>query len=181
MNEEKILRGLKNQRRSSLEKAIAIYSPYVNVIVYNIIGGAMSKEDIEEAVADVFISLWNNAGYINEQKGSLRSYIGAIARNKAKNKLREISIHAEINDNTVSDCKSPENEVVENEFGRMLYECIMALGEPDSEIMLRYYYNNEKIREISQAMDINISTIKTKLKRGRQRLKQLLSEKEGRL
>ena len=47
--------------------------------------------------------------------------------------------------------------------------------------MLRYYYNNEKIREISQAMDINISTVKTKLKRGRERLKQLLSEKEGRL
>ena len=181
MNEEKILRGLKNQRRSSLEKAIAIYSPYVNVIVYNIIGGVMSKEDIEEAVADVFISLWNNAGYINEEKGSLRCYIGAIARNKAKNKLREISIHAEINESTASDCKSPENELVENEFGRTLYGHIISQGEPDSEIMLRYYYNNEKIREISQAMDINISTVKTKLKRGRERLKQLLSEKEGRL
>ena len=55
MNDEKIIKGIKNRKRSSLEKAIEKYSAYVNVVVYNIIGGKMSKEDIEEAVSDVFI------------------------------------------------------------------------------------------------------------------------------
>ena len=45
MNDEKIIKGLKNRKRSSLEKAIEKYSAYVNVVVYNIIGGKMSKED----------------------------------------------------------------------------------------------------------------------------------------
>ena len=49
--------------------------------------------------------------------------------------------------------------------------------EPDNEIMIRYYYNGEKIREISKAMDINISTVKTKLKRSRERLKEMLHER----
>lgn len=47
--------------------------------------------------------------------------------------------------------------------------------------MLRYYYNGEKIREISKAMDINASTIKTKLKRGREKLKNYLCGKEEQL
>lgn len=47
----------------------------------------------------------------------------------------------------------------------MLYGMIMELGEPDNEIMIRYYYNGEKIREISKAMDINISTVKTKIEK----------------
>ena len=47
--------------------------------------------------------------------------------------------------------------------------------------MLRYYYNGEKIREISRTMDINTSTIKTKLKRSRERLKNYLCGKEEQL
>ena len=177
MNDEKIIKGLKNRKRSSLEKAIEKYSAYVNVVVYNIIGGKMSKEDIEEAVSDVFISLWNNAEYINGESDSLKAYIGAIARNKAKNKMREIKECCELDKNSYSDEGNPEKELDRGETGRMLYGMIMELGEPNNEIMIRYYYNGEKIREISKAMDINISTVKTKLKRSRERLKEMLHER----
>lgn len=37
----------------------------------------------------IFYSLWINAERIDLDKGSLRAYLAAIARNKAKNKLRE--------------------------------------------------------------------------------------------
>lgn len=111
MNDEKIIKGLKNRKRSSLEKAIEKYSAYVNVVVYNIIGGKMSKEDIEEAVSDVFISLWNNAEYINGESDSLKAYIGAIARNKAKNKMRELKECCELDKNSYSDDGNPEKEL----------------------------------------------------------------------
>lgn len=37
----------------------------------------------------IYYSLWVNAERIDLDKGSLRAYLAAIARNKAKNKLRE--------------------------------------------------------------------------------------------
>ena len=51
----------------------------------------------------------------------------------------------------------------------------MSLGEPDSEIFVRYYKFNEKIKEISKATGINVSTVKTKLSRGKRKLKIILS------
>ena len=172
-----MIKDLKNKKRSALEKIIESYSAYVSVIVYNTIGMIASKEDIEEVVSDVFISLWNNGIYIKDDC-ELRPYIGAIARNKAKNKLREMKNTIELNEKIVSDKGNPETEAVKADESRRLYDAVMSLGEPDSEIMIRFYYNGEKIREISKALSLNASTIKTKLKRGREKLKNYLEERK---
>ncbi len=177
MNDKNLIKDLKNKKRSALEKIIESYSAYVSVIVYNTIGMIASKEDIEEVVSDVFISLWNNGIYIKDDC-ELRPYIGAIARNKAKNKLREMKNTIELNEKIVSDKGNPETEAVKADESRRLYDAVMSLGEPDSEIMIRFYYNGEKIREISKALSLNASTIKTKLKRGREKLKNYLEERK---
>lgn len=48
----------------------------------------MSKEDIEEVVADACIKLWYNSEKIMEE-GSLKSYLASIARNTAVDRLRK--------------------------------------------------------------------------------------------
>lgn len=50
----------------------------------------------------------------------------------------------------------------------------LALPYPDREIFLRHYYYCQSLKTISQEMDINISTIKTKLHRGRKKLKEII-------
>ena len=179
MKDKDLIKGLKNRKRSALEKTMETYSAYVSVVVYNTIGKLMSREDMEEVAADVFISLWNNSSYIRDDC-ELRPYIAAIARNRALNKLREKEGAVQLNEKTVSDRGDPEEEALKADESRRLYEAVMSLGEPDSEIMLRYYYNGEKIREISSSMDMNASTVKTKLKRGRERLKKYLCGEEER-
>lgn len=47
----------------------------------------------------------------------------------------------------------------------------MSLGEPDNEIFVRRYKFDEKLKDISKAMGLNISTIKTRLSRGKRKLK----------
>ena len=53
MKDKDLIKGLKNKKRSALEKVIETYSAYVNVVVYNTIGNAMSKEDMEEVIAGI--------------------------------------------------------------------------------------------------------------------------------
>ena len=83
-DEKKLIDGLKKRKRGTLEKIIEIYTPYVSAIVYNVIGSSMTKEDIEEAVSDTFVSLWKHSGNLDIQKGNIRTYLGATARNIAK-------------------------------------------------------------------------------------------------
>ena len=44
-------------------------------------------------------------------------------------------------------------------FNNYVWETVMSLGEPDSEIFVRWYKFDEKIKDISKAMGLNISTV----------------------
>ena len=55
-------------------------------------------------------------------------------------------------------------------------QTVLTLPHPDREIFLRHYYYCQPLTIISQEMNINISTIKTKLHRGRKKLKEIIIE-----
>ena len=172
-DEQKILLSLKNKNRDSLEKVIKIYTPYVRVIAYGIIGSVMTNEDIEEVIADTFISLWKSAENLDAEKGSIRAYLGTIARNCSKNKLRELRPSSELDETIPSDERGPLESFEVKEERNLLVNLIMELGEPDSEIFIRYYYYEQKIKHIADYTGLPVPTVKTKLSRGRQRLKQI--------
>lgn len=67
----------------------------------------------------------------------------------------------------------------ENTAERVVWDAVMSLGEPDNEIFVRYYVFGEKIREIAKATGVNPSTVKTKLSRGKRKLKEILLHAEG--
>ena len=179
-DEERLLINLKKRKRGSLENAIDIYTAYVSVIVYNIIGDVMTKEDIEEVVSDVFVSLWRSAETLDNNKGCIRKYLSVIAQNCAKKKLRSADTHSGLDENFAAFNSEPGKKVETDEEKTMLLELIRELGEPDSEIFLRYYWYDEKISKISEATGICRSTIKTRLLRGRKKLKEILMKREVR-
>ncbi len=176
IEEQKLLHNLKKKNRNSLDEIIKLYTPYLSVVIYNTTGGIASTEDIEEIISDSFFTLWQHANNISEEKGCIRTYLGAIARNSAKNKLRKIRLSEELDEGIVSNESSPQDKIIENEDREFLLNMIAALGEPDSEIFLRYYYYNEKIKTIANIVQIPQSTVKTKLFRGKAKLKKMIIE-----
>lgn len=88
MDEIILMRKLKRKDEWALGKIIDLYSSYITYIVWELLHKKGTKEDIEEVVADTFISLWLTAERINYKKySSVKSYLGMIARNKAKDWL----------------------------------------------------------------------------------------------
>ena len=53
-----------------------------------------------------------------------------------------------------------------------------GMGEPDREIFLRHYYYCQSVADIAAALDMNANTVKTRLRRGRERLRAELSKGE---
>lgn len=177
-DEAELLQRLRNREKNSIDEAIQIYTPYLSTVLYHMAGNSLPKEDIEEIVADVFIVLWKNAGRIDLQKGTLRSYLAAVARNFALKRINRKTDHTFLEDIELSDGK---NFIEENFHNNYVWETVMSLGEPDSEIFVRRYKFDEKIKDISKAMGLNISTVKTRLSRGKRKLRKMLSNAEERL
>ncbi|GCB30297.1 RNA polymerase [Firmicutes bacterium AM29-6AC] len=174
--EEKLLMRLKNGKRNAIDEAIAVYTPYLSTVLYNMLGNRLPKEDIEEILSDVFVTLWRNADTIDLEKGTLRAYLAAVARNFALKKLNKQRDYTSLDEIELPD-EAPIPE--ENTAESVVWDAVMSLGEPDNEIFVRYYIFGEKIREIAKATGVNPSTVKTKLSRGKRKLKEILLHAEG--
>jgi RNA polymerase sigma-70 factor (ECF subfamily) len=176
LDDEKAVKALRRGRESALEWLIDRYAGYVNTIVYNIIGSYFPPPDVEEVSSDVFLALWNNAD--KAQPATLKAYIGAIARNKAKKKLRDIGRDLPLDDDTLqmADGGTPESAFFKRERTEAVNRAIQAMEQSDREIFLRHYYYGQPVKTVAEEMRMNESTVKTRLKRGRGKLKIVLSE-----
>lgn len=178
MNEETILRKLRGRDPAGLEALMDRYLPYVSAVVWNILRGAMSPEDGEEVASDVFLAAWEQSGDLHP--GRVKAWLGAVARNKAKNKLRQRGQTLPLADDAI-DLPGPDDpagELEQTEERRLVRRAVDSLPGQDREIFLRHYYYAQSVKEIAAAMGLNESTVKTRLRRGRLKLKELLTKEE---
>lgn len=178
MDNNEIAKRLRLHEQSALEEVIQEYTPYVSTIIYNVTKGCMSVSDMEEATADVFITLWKNADKINGD--TLKGYIAAIAKSRAKDKLRKTTAKTNIIDiesAEFADEYSLSDNLDSKLVSRDIQNSLDELGEPDREIVVRYYYYYQSTPKIASILGMNADTVKTKLRRARTKLKKLLTER----
>ena len=178
MREETILQKMCARDPAGLEALMDRYLPYVSAIVWNILRDCMSPEDCEETAFDVFLAAWGQADDL--RPGQVKAWLGAVARHKAKNKLRGRGQDLPLVDDLL-DLPGPDDPagaVERAEEQAQVRRAVFSLPPPDKEIFLRHYYYAQTVREVAAAMGLNESTVKTRLRRGRDKLKQLLTKEE---
>lgn len=177
MDDIKLSKKLKKHDEKALEEIMAKFTPLVATIIYNISNGRLTSSDIEEVVADVFITLWNHTE--NFQNENLKGYLCSIAKNKAKNKLRSIKPMqiVDIEDAVIFDDFSISEDIENKDISTELYNAINAIKEPDREIMIRHYYYYQSVYKIAKIMNINSETVKSKIQRTRVKLRKYLEER----
>ncbi len=177
MNDTDIAERLKKKDENALGEIILKYTPLVSTIIYNVSKGSMTKEDIEEVTSDVFITLWNNTEKINPEK--LKGYICCIAKTRAINKLSTLKTSNIVNieDYDPEDDFNIADQTEKKEVSKELLDVVNSIDEPDKEILIRYYFYYQKTPKISEVMKLNLETVKTKLKRTREKIKKALIER----
>ena len=175
MTESEIIAELKKGSTDALCAVIGQYTAYVSTIVYRIIG-YNRQEDCEELTADIFIALWNNRHKVKENK--VKAYIGEIARNKAYNFVRDKKEALPLNEEILFQGENPQEYAEKRDFGLMLKKALSQLEPEKKELMLRYYFYGQKLTDAAREMNINNSTAKSRLKRSREELRDIL-RKEG--
>lgn len=175
MDENTALARLRRGEEKALEWFVARYTPYVGAIVWNVIGGRLSVQDGEEITADVFLTLWRNRD--RPREGSVKSYLGAIARSRAIDRLRRTTGSPELTyDELDMAVEGPEGPVLAREDRELLLKAVDELGPPDREIFLRRYYFGQTAAEIGQKLGMKPETVRQRLKRGRALLRERLTK-----
>ncbi|MBD5082098.1 MAG: sigma-70 family RNA polymerase sigma factor [Ruminococcaceae bacterium] len=175
MTEKKIIAELKDGSTDGLCMLISRYTAYVSAIVYRIIGKDR-REDCEELMSDIFVTLWCNRYNVRENK--VKEYIGTIARNKAYNFVRSRKEELPLDEEILFGGDDPQSYTEKKDTGVMLKNALLQLDPQKKELMLRYYFYGQKLNEAAKDMNISNSAAKSRLKRGREELRSIL-RKEG--
>ncbi|MBQ3090616.1 MAG: sigma-70 family RNA polymerase sigma factor [Oscillospiraceae bacterium] len=174
MDEKDCVRALREGNLSALEALMDRYSAYVYTVAASILRSSMTEEDIEEVVSDVFFALWKHRKALRAPD-RVKSWLGRTARNMAVNKLRQKRPVLELED----DLLSPEEETMDDHLSRQerqhrVEQALREMESRDREIFLRHYYCCQSVREIAPAVGLSVSAVKTRLFRGRSKLREWL-------
>lgn len=173
MDEDAALKALQRRDENALVWFIRRYSAYVNTVLTGIAGGYLTARDMEEMASDVFLVLWKNAGRV--RPGKVKAYLSGTARNIAKDRLRRLGRELPLEEDILTAEESdPVRDIERREQARLVRQALEAMGEPDREIFLRHYYYYQPLSKIAAEMDMNLSTVKSRLCRGRNKLADIL-------
>ena len=173
MKDVRIIQKIKDRDSRGLELLMDRYISYVSAVVWGILKGAMSVQDAEEVVSDVFLAAWDNPQSLQPEK--LKAWLGAVARNKAKNALRYAGHDLPLEEDVLELPDDSSFEKLERqEQARIVQQAIDTLTPKDREIFLRHYYYAQTLSHISREMKMPEATVKTRLRRGRMKLKEYL-------
>lgn len=160
-----------------------------------------TNQDIEECVADIFISFASSPESYDQNIGDLKSYLCGIARNKAIDFYRQRMRRNEVpfgawedspellalayrallmGDQTTlissSDNKDPLAQLSQKSEYDLLYDAVNRLDEPNREIVLRRFFLEQKPSLISDEMGIDLKEVNNRLYRSKQQLAALFQK-----
>lgn len=176
VEEQKLLLGLQQKEEQALEECVRQFGAYAAAVV-RAAGPGLLPQDVEEVAAEAFVKLWQAAARLDGSKGTLKSYLGAVCRNEARSRLRTLRPMDPLPEDFLVPADQAAQNLERQELERLTREAVDTLDTLTREIFLRYYYRREKTAQIAQALDLNLSTVKTRLARGREKLRNILQER----
>lgn len=181
-DKELISQYLKGDEKS-LEILIKQYLKPIYSFVYRFVGNGSDAEDITQ---EVFVRMWRNIKKFDQSR-SFKTWIFSIAKNASIDFLRKKKIlpfsafENERGDNVIIDTlvdKSPlPNAIFERlDITSLLNSAIEKLSLKYSTVIFLYYNNHLTFREIAEALNESLNTIKSRHRRAIIILKKLLGE-----
>ena len=166
---------------------IAIYNQY-KVLVYNVaLHYLQNVEDAEEITQDVFVQIHNSLASFNENS-SLKTWIYRITINKSldfikhKNSVKRFFIFGKKSENekeleSISNFEHPGIELVNKENAAILFSVINELTENQKTAFILSKIDGLSNPEISEIMNVSISSVESLVFRAKTTLKEKLSNK----
>lgn len=135
-----------------------------------------SVELAEEITHDCFLSLIKKPSRFDASRASLKTYLCAAARNQAIKHLQREMSHEELNpDLPISDHWNPLKQVIGAELSAVVRNAIAVLPPLQREAVILFEYEDLSLAEIALIVNADVGTVKARLHRGREKLRQLLA------
>lgn len=124
-----------------------------------------SKYDAEDAIQETFIRYITRAPEFQDDEYR-RAWMIRVVTNVCKDMLRNRNRRFYLNPDELDGL--PGNDIFEDQLG--VFDSVMSLPVIYREVILLYYIEDYKVKDISKILGISISAVKKRLQYARQKL-----------
>ncbi|MED3984170.1 sigma-70 family RNA polymerase sigma factor [Peribacillus simplex] len=155
---------------SLLDEIMSLYGQDILQLVYSYVKDAVVAEDLTQ---EIFIKCYKALPTYNQQS-NIRTWLWRIAINHCKDYrkswyFRKVSTAEEEQEWTSTD--NVEEEIIQQDEDRQLADAVMELPIQYRELIYLHYFQEMKLKEISEITGVKLGTVKTRMRQAKRRLK----------
>jgi len=155
---------------------------YGNELVRLAFSYVKDTEIAKDMVQNTFIKCYKNLDSFRFD-AQIKTWLYRITINECKDYLKSwnykmVQVKSFINETAKSILPSTEKTVIDKYNNEEIKDTIFSLPKVYREVVYLYYYNALKTEEIAIVLDIPVNTVKTRLRRAKQRLESMIKEAE---
>lgn len=176
--EEPVIEAIRDGDRHAFAELVRRQGRFVRSILMGVLGDRDRLDDVEQQVWTIF---WQRIGHLRDVK-RWRPWLYSLARNAAidagrdqQRRKRRLAAATELA--RVPASQTPDSRLAGDEQYREVLAAVMGLPLLYREPFVLRHVNGWSYQEISEAMDIPVDTVETRLTRARRLLREVLQDK----
>jgi RNA polymerase sigma-70 factor (ECF subfamily) len=149
-------------------------------LAYRIVGDRAAAEEVTQ---EAFISVWRSGARFDAARGSVRSWLLSVVRNRAIDFLRSRAGKAPkltFDDDSVLEqrpaAERTEDEALQRETAAELRGALGKLPDPQAKVIELAYFGGFSHSEISRILNLPMGTVKGRMRLGLEKIRGELAE-----
>lgn len=178
--DRELMRRIQMREVDALDK---IYDRYASFLFSLIMAIVHKQPEAEDLLQEVFIQVWECADSYDPERGSAYAWLVTLTRNKAidrtrskgyKNQIREaINIEDAFGDPPADDRNPLENSVLADRAA-LVKKALEQIPVEQRRVIEIAYFTGLSQSEIANSLDLPLGTVKSRMRQGMIKLKDLL-------
>lgn len=166
--------------RSALEDIYRLTNVKLFGICLRILG---DRKEAEDALQDVYISLWRNASRYDATRASPIAWLATFARNRAVDRLRTGKVRrgavpVDEAAGLADDAPLADHMLIDGERVARVHTCIETLDDPQRGAIRSAFLDGYTYAELAERQDVPLGTMKSWIRRGLARLRDCMERGE---
>ena len=166
------------------ERAFAdLYDSYSAILLGLILRILHSRAEAEDVLQEVFLQVWQRAANFDETRGRPFTWLVTLARSRAIDRLRASASRDRAATASAAEAPPPVVDAVEETFrseqAETVRRALSSIPEEQRRALLLAYVEGLSQSEIAERLSEPLGTVKTRMRSGIIKLRELLGGKVG--
>jgi RNA polymerase sigma-70 factor, ECF subfamily len=165
-----------------------LYNRYAPTVYQTVLRVVQDRALAEDLVQDVFWRVWRRSSRFAAERGQVLAWLRAVARNVGVDELRRLRagpvlIRTEVEHARMRELADEQADVaaaaIRQEQRHMIIWALQQLPFEQRQVIELNYFGGRSYQEIAAALNHPLGTVKTRARRGLQKLKQALAAEDS--